>query len=194
MSGGPKLALVDGGLKSSVTANADKIVTSWLAAFGKAFAHEPLQLEHLFVEESWLKDALTLTSDLRTLQGRSKITEYVREHGGRNGLFNLKIPETSSLKPTLKEVGPMTWLESAFDFETKVGKGRGVLRLAHTALGEWKAWIVFVKLGELAGHPRSYGLNRVRYHNQKPLDPKEGDDKTQPTVVVIGGGEFISIS
>ena len=194
MSAGPKLDLVDGEAKSSVTANTDKIVKGWLVGFEKAIAQEPLDLEGLFVEESWMKDALTLSWDLRTLQGRSKITKYMREHGGHKDLFNLKIPQNSSLRPTLQEIGPMVWLESAFDFETKVGQGRGVLRLSNTALGEWKAWILFVKLTELRGHPRRYGLNRTRYHIQQLLVPQEGDDMTQPAVVVIGGGEYRSIS
>ena len=194
MPTGPKLDLVDGEAKSSVRANADKIMKSWLEGFEKALKQEPLDLDGLFIEESWMKDALALSWDLRTLQGRSKITQYVRDHGGRNGLFNLKIPQTSSLRPTLREIGPMTWLESAFDFETKVGQGRGVLRLANTALGEWKAWILFVKLTELRGDPRRYGLNRARYRNQQPLVPQEADDKTQPVVVVIGGGKHRSIS
>ena len=139
MSAGPKLDLVDGEAKSSVTANADKIVKGWLAGFERAIAQETLDLEGLFVEESWMKDALTLSWDLRTLQGRSKITKYMREHGGHKDLFNLKIPQNSSLRPTLKESGPMVWLESAFDFETKVGQGRGVLRLSNTALGDRKS-------------------------------------------------------
>ena len=193
MSGGPKLALVDGEDKSSVMANADKIVKNWLGSFEKALVQEPLDLQELFVEEGWLKDALTLSWDLRTLQGRAKITQYVCENSARNGLFNLKIPQNSTLKPTLKEIGPMVWLESAFHFETKVGQGRGVLRLANTTLGEWKAWILFVKLVELRGHPQRYGLNRIRYRNQPALDPREADDKSQPTAVVIGGGEYRSI-
>lgn len=192
MSAGPTLALVEGESKPDVIANADRIVSSWLTAFEKAVAQDQLNLENLFVEQGWLKDALALSWDLRTLQGRAKITEYVQEHRGRNGLFNLKISPGSTLKPTLREMGPMAWVESGFGFETKAGKGSGVLRLTNTAVGEWKAWILFVKLTEVTGRPRTYGLTRPRCRNQQLLDPQEGDDKTQPTVVVIGGGEYSS--
>lgn len=188
MSRGPQMVLVAGEDKSSVSRNADAIISQWLQSFEAALATEPLDLEELFVEESWLKDALALSWDLRTLQGVSKITQYVLEHKARNELFNLNASQSSCLRPALKEMGPMVWLESAFNFETKIGEGRGVLRLVNTALGEWKAWALFLRLEELKGHPRRKGLNRPRYHQQPlPVSPEAGD-KTEPAVVVIGGG------
>jgi hypothetical protein len=182
------MVLVAGEDKSSVSRNADVTISQWLQSFEAALTTEPLDLEELFVEESWLKDALALSWDLRTLQGVSKITQYVREHKAPNELFNLDASQSSYLRPALKEMGPMVWLESAFNFETKIGEGRGVLRLVNTGLGEWKAWALFLRLEELKGHPRRKGLNRPRYHQQpSPVSPEAGD-KTEPAVVVIGGG------
>jgi hypothetical protein len=189
MASGPALALVDGEDKLTVRANACAIVIKWLELFEEALMKETFLLKDLFVEESWWKDALSLSWDLRTLQGRAKITEYVRENRANRGLYNLKALQNSPLSPTVKEVGPMIWLESAFDFETKVGIGRGVLKLANTALGEWKAWILFTKLVELRGHPRRYGLNRARLHQPPMFVPKERDGMAEPTVVIIGGGK-----
>lgn len=43
--------------------------------------------------------------------------------------------------PSLKEQGPIAWVKSAFSFETKVGRGRGVLQLASVGSEEWKVGI-----------------------------------------------------
>jgi hypothetical protein len=188
MGSGVQLVLVDGEDKSSVNANADKIVSQWFARFEATLAEAPLNLNDLFHEDSWLKDALALSWDLRTLQGISKITHYVQEHKALNGLFNMRTSKSSYLRPSLKEMGPAVWLESAFEFETNVGQGRGVLRLANTAVGEWRAWVVFLRLEELKGHPPKRGLNRPRFRQQLLPAPRDGDDTTEPAVVVIGGG------
>jgi hypothetical protein len=190
MEKGVQLVLVQGEDKSSVSKNADRIVCQWLERFEAALAKEPLDLEGLFVEDSWLKDAVVLSWNLRTLQGISKITHYIHEQKARNKLFNLKVSRRPSLQPVLKEMGPTVWLESGFDFETEVGQGRGVLRLANTALGEWKAWIVFLRLEELKGHPQEKGLNRARFRQPLSSVPEGTGDKTEPAVVIIGGGMF----
>lgn len=173
---------------SSVSRNADTIVSGWLRSFEAALAKEPVDLEGLFVKDGWLKDALTLSWDLRTLQGISKITEYVHQHNAPGKLFNLNASQNPHLQPALKEMGPMVWLQSAFNFETKVGQGRGVLRLVNTALGEWKAWTLYLRLEELKGYPRRKGLNRPRYRTQLLRVSQDAGDKTEPAVVVIGAG------
>ncbi|KAB5571773.1 dimethylaniline monooxygenase [Coniochaeta sp. 2T2.1] len=189
MSSKTALQLVEGEKKDDVIANAKTIVTRWLAEFEKALSSTPVGLDSLFLTDSWLKDSLVLSWDQHAVKGRHNITEYVRRQteSGRR-LFNLKVTAKSHLQPNLREMGPLVWLESVFDFDTDVGRGRGLVRLANTAVGEWKAWVVFLNLEELNGHPRRIGLNRQPFH-QKPEPILDGpDDEVEPTVVIIGAG------
>ena len=80
----------------------------------------------------------------------------------------------------------MIWLESVFSFETKVGRGQGVLKLAHDDGNVWKAWTISTCLERLNSHELKFGTKANLY-------PEEGtSDETpaveDPTVVIIGAG------
>ncbi|KAB5539258.1 hypothetical protein GE09DRAFT_1248223 [Coniochaeta sp. 2T2.1] len=189
MSSTVTLQLTEGEKKDDVIANAKTIVTRWLAEFEKALSSTPLELDSLFLTNSWLKDSLVLSWDQHAVKGRHDITEYVRRQtaSGRR-LFNLKVTAKPHLQANLREMGLLFWLESVFDFNTDVGQGRGLVRLANTAVGEWNAWVVFLNLEDLNGHPRRIGLNRQPFH-KKPQPVLDGpDEEVELTVVIIGAG------
>lgn len=52
------------------------------------------------------------------------------------------------LAPQVVDMGGAVFVQSAFVFETGVGKGKGIVRLVWDG-GEWRAWTVSSELGEL---------------------------------------------
>jgi hypothetical protein len=89
--------------------------------------------------------------------------------------------------PSLKEQGQMAWVESAFSFETKVGRGRGVLKLASVGGEEWKVWTISTQLEELKGHELNIGARAPRFDKSGSGEETKEED---PTVVVIGAAQF----
>jgi hypothetical protein len=190
----PPLMLVPSEDKDKVIADSKIIVTKWLQRFEKAFAADQPDFSDLFVAEGYLKDSVALSWDSRALEGIEKITSYVVEAKKQRGrrLFNFRLPERPQLHPLLKEMGPRAWIESGISFETDIGSGAGLVRLTNVALGEWRAWILFIGLREVNGHPLHRGSSRHYFHGDVlKLDvPDEVDESTEPAVVIIGAGEW----
>ncbi len=180
-----QLSLAKGEDKSAVIANIPGIVNQWLARFEIALNSDVPDLAASFLDDSWLRDGLALSWDQRTLRGISAIEQYVQEHGRAHRRFDLKASDTPL--PSLKEMGPMIWLESAFQFQTEVGQGRGLVRLANTAVGVWKAWVVSIRLEELSGFPQRHP-NRPYYRHIPVPVADAPEESNEPTVVVIGAG------
>lgn len=177
--------LAEGENKDTVSENARKIVTNWLKEFEEAVNEKNAEkLQRLFVTDGWLKDDVTFSWDMRALNGASKISQYILQDG--HGIEALRVSANIHFQPTLKEMGPMSWLESGIDFETTIGAGRGIIRLANTAIGEWKGWIMFTALEQLKGHPRNSIKDGSRSHEQRNAR-LDADKSAPPAVVVIGG-------
>lgn len=191
MTGISQLTLALGEDRSAVQADASSIATQWLHEFSRALSPtSELNWTNLFAPQSWLKDDLAFGWERTTIEGTSSIKEYVQQNGPDAALFNLRISKSHFLLPRLVEQGPLVWIESAFDFETKVGSGRGIFRLANIAVGVWSAWVVYVSLDELKAHPRKSLMSQSLFHKESKLTPDILDEESQPTVVVIGGGKY----
>jgi hypothetical protein len=109
--------------------NAPQIVTKWLSAIETTLRDKKYtEIEKLFLEDSWWRDTLALSWDFRCPHGLTAIIEYLEANVSINGLYNLAASDHRKMGPSLKEQGPMAWVQSAFRFETKVGRGRGVLK------------------------------------------------------------------
>jgi hypothetical protein len=168
--------------------NAPQIVTKWLSAFETTLRDKKYtELENIFLEGSWWRDTLALSWDFRCPHGLTAIIEYLEANLSINGLYNLAASDHRKMGPSLKEQGPMAWVESTFSFETKVGRGRGVLKLATGGGTEWKVWTISTQLEELKGHELKIGARAPRFDkNGSGEETKEED----PTVVVVGAGQF----
>ena len=92
-------------------------------------------------------------------------------------------------------------IEAIFKFETKVGRGSGILRLIPDAAdgNRLKAWTLLTELGELKGFEEQLGVARPRgnaysrdFRGPNWLDLRKasaGYADRDPTVLVIGGGQ-----
>ncbi|KAL3682467.1 hypothetical protein R1sor_000489 [Riccia sorocarpa] len=165
-------------------------VEAWLSEFDETLKKQDIErLVTLFDEEEcFWRDLLAFTWNLYTAESRDEIA--------------------AMMKSTLAETKPSGWkidspmqetdgiLSVFLRFETAVGRGRGYLRLKGG-----KCWTLLTAMTELKGHEEPLGRER-------PLGVKDGNIpgrktwyqtrleeiqdlgyKTQPYVVIIGGGQ-----
>jgi hypothetical protein len=183
-----QLTLAPGEDRLAVQANVTLTSRNWLNAFQRALSsNDASTWNSLFAPDSWLKDNLVFRWDSATVEGASSIRDYIQRNGPK--LSNLQLSKSRNFQPTLVERGPLVWIEAGFDFDTEIGSGRGIVRLANTKTGVWSAWIVYVALQELKSHPRK-SLRSPDYFLASPKrvpDARAMED--EPSVLIIGGGK-----
>lgn len=177
----PTLVLAPGVKKENI--NPDEVVASWLGKLD-AWFQTRRDLAALFIEDCWWRDILGFTWDFTTKRGVDDIGKYL---DGRI-ITNLR-PSTGGLKPLLIELGGKEWIQSGFTFANAHGEGRGFVRLANVAEGEWRAWIVFTQLEELSGQ-KGLEAVRIRSHAASARVPKEVNGVAhEAEVLIVGAGE-----
>lgn len=157
--------------------HAEAEAQAWLAHFNDALQSPDwrTQLPPLFSTEpqSWWKDQLSLTWDLRTLNTLPKILDMVaharKSHHPRN--FQLT---TSGAK--FIEVGAASFIEGPITFQTDIASCSGVLRLVNSE-GSWKLWIMFTRMEDLRG----FEEDRRRFESRSC--------ETVPDVLIVGAGQ-----
>ena len=166
-------------------------VTTWLGQFGEALAaNDPARAAALFTEDSFWRDLIAFTWNIRTFEGRDEITRMLGATLSRVQPGGWKI--TDGGEPA--EAGGVT--EAWIDFETSVGRGKGQLRLR-----DGLCWTLLTTLYELKGYeepkgPRrpmgaEHGANRDRISWQENRDQEAASlgVTQQPYVLIVGGGQ-----
>ena len=116
----------------------------------------------MFVEDSYWRDLVAFTWHLRTFSSRGIIS----------AMHNL-MPSARPQKFRLAEDRtPPRWvnragvdaIEAIFCFETKTGRGSGVLRLVPTPGNpeNFASWVLLTTLDEIKGHEEQIGARRPR--------------------------------
>ena len=165
----------------------------WLSRFESALKARDIEgAAALFTEESYWRDLVSFTWNLKTVEGHDGVADLLTH--------TLDSTDPSGFvteEPPTEDGGVVTaWIL----FETAVGRGRGLLRLKEEE-GEDRAWTLLTTLYELKGHEEPRGTHR-------PMGAEHGADKkrltwkekrqqeaeslgstTQPHVLVIGGGQ-----
>ncbi len=164
-------------------------VETWLANFETALAAQDIDgVAGMFAVDSFWRDLVAFTWNLKTVEGREQIAGMLRARLADTtpSGFRTREPATAD--------GDVT---SAFiEFETATGRGSGHLRLR----GD-EGWTLLTTLQELKGHEERKGATRVlgAVHGSDP-DPRSWAEKraeeeatlgreAQPYVLVIGGGQ-----
>lgn len=179
--------------------NAREIIKTWTQAFEKVLTNNVKDgLSTVFREDAWIRDFLSLSWDFRTINGLDEITAFFKENQPRAGLRQIVPREKGAFQPSFGDPAPgVHWVESMFDFESNVGRGKGMVRLALEADDTWKAFMINFTLLQLKGFEEKMGVSRPTGH----VDPKGGNWKERrerqvefvdedPTVLVIGAGEL----
>ncbi|HEY1714173.1 MAG TPA: NAD(P)/FAD-dependent oxidoreductase [Solirubrobacteraceae bacterium] len=176
-------------MSTTVRPSAAIEVEHWLERFDSALqAGDAAAAADLFAAESYWRDLVAFTWNVRTVEGRDGVTHM--------------------LESALPHVKPRGWhtteepasadgvTEAWIGFETATGRAGGHLRLI-----DGKAWTLLTALEELKGHEQALGPRRPKgvQHGADPeretwLEDRQREAEelgftTQPYVVVVGGGQ-----
>jgi putative flavoprotein involved in K+ transport len=168
---------------------AAQVIDVWLDDFNAALADkDAAAAAELFATTSFWRDLVSLTWNIKTVEGPDGVRDLL-EHT----LDSAEPREFRASDPPAEAEGVTeAWLE----FETKVGRGLGHLRLR-----DGKAFTLLTTLRELKGHeePRGHsrpmgadhGVNadRESWLERRRREAGELGYATQPEVLVIGGGQ-----
>ncbi|HEX7841839.1 MAG TPA: NAD(P)/FAD-dependent oxidoreductase [Kofleriaceae bacterium] len=166
-------------------------VNGWLARFEAALAARDIDAAAaLFAPESFWRDLVAFTWNLKTVEGPGGVADLLRAtlaHTAPRG-FHIDPAEPPSEANGITEA----WIR----FETAAGRGHGHVRL----MGDL-AWTLLTTIYELKGHEEPQRQHRPRgvVHGADPSRrtwaeerQREADElgiTTQPYVVIVGGGQ-----
>src|SRR6185312_7834460 len=162
---------------------------NWLIQFEAALTgSDGGALKALFLADSYWRDVLALSWNLQTLNGAT-IHKELPTLARRMAPKNFRIDPERAAPRRVMRAGTSS-IETIFTFETKIGRGRGILRLM--------AWTLLTALEELKGFEEELGNTRPRgqaysrdfrgpnWLDQRKLAADYADH--DPTVLVVGGG------
>ena len=174
---------------------------TWLAQFEEALAKaDGALLRQLFHPDSYWRDVLALSWKLQTLNGRGAILEALPPLAREMAPSGFAVAPGRAAPRKVMRAGTHA-IEAIFNFETRVGRGSGVLRLIpdEDDGNRLKAWTLLTELGELKGFEEQLGVNRPRgnaysrdFRGPNWLDLRKasaGYADRDPAVLVIGGGQ-----
>ncbi len=170
-------------------ANARAQAEAWLAEFDSALRSRDIRAAAaLFGEECYWRDLVAFTWNIKTLEGAAEISTMLTANLGAVAPSNWQIDG----EPTTVDGVVEAWLR----FETKVARGRGILRLKNG-----RAWTLLTTMDELKGFEESKGDKRPKgtthgvYSRAKNwFEAKQAEEaalgrEVQPYCVIIGGGQ-----
>jgi hypothetical protein len=152
--------------------DAGRIADAWLAPFAKSFeAGDAGAALGSFAPDGWLRDALVLTLDSRSLGGHARISDFLSRVLRPGHLSNFALDERPSLSPAPCAIGLTDGAELAFTFETPSALCRGLARLKQDGPNEeWKAASVFLMVDAWKGHEEiGPELGTYEGHTVRPI-------------------------
>ena len=174
---------------------------NWLAQFEEALAKsDDGGLRTLFHPDSYWRDVLALSWNIQTVNGADGILKGLKPHAPTAVPTGFAVDPDRAAPRKVMRAGTNA-IEAIFKFETKVGRGSGILRLIPDAAdgNRLKAWTLLTELGELKGFEEQLGVARPRgnaysrdFRGPNWLDLRKasaGYAEHDPTVLVIGGGQ-----
>ncbi len=164
-------------------------ISTWLAKFNDALeSGKPDAVKALFATESYWRDLIAVTWNIKTMEGQDAIGAMAADCVPQTHPRNFQIDGDASEADGITEA----WLT----FETDAARG-----VAHVRLMGDEAWTFLTTAQELKGHEEPKGSNRPHgvthgafkdretYAEARAREAEELGYKTQPYVVIIGGGQ-----
>ena len=174
---------------------------NWLGQFEEALAKpDDGALKALFHPDSYWRDVLALSWNIQTINGGDAILKALPPLARSMAPSGFAIDPDRAAPRKVMRAGTNA-IEAIFKFETKVGRGSGIIRLIPDADdgNRLKAWTLLTELGELKGFEEQLGVQRPRgnaysrdFRGPNWLDLRKqsaGYADRDPTVLVIGGGQ-----
>jgi putative flavoprotein involved in K+ transport len=174
---------------------------NWLAQLDEALAKpDDGLLGTLFHPDSYWRDVLALSWNIQTLSGAVAILRALPPLARATKPGGFAVDPDRAAPRKVMRAGTHA-IEAIFKFETKAGRGSGIIRLIpdeHDG-NRLKAWTLLTELGELKGHEEQLGVQRPRgsaysrdFRGPNWLDLRKASAAyadRDPTVLVIGGGQ-----
>lgn len=141
---------------------------------------------------------MSLSWDFHTYQSATSIQQMIQQQNtDARGLSNFRLDPMKTVSEGTPAPAIGGCLIAYFLFETKVGRGKGIVNLTPTdESGEhWKAFTFYTSLQELKGYEERIGSMRPKGiehgHHQTWLEKRkkmQNMDGVDPTVLVVGSG------
>jgi putative flavoprotein involved in K+ transport len=177
----------------TATRTADDRARAWLQSFEQALqSGDAHAAADLFATESYWRDLVAFTWNLKTVEGRDGVADLVAATAGQAAPSGFTTTE-----PAEEADGVVTaWIA----FETAYGRGNGLLRLVEED-GDDKAFTLLTAMYELKGHEEPRGTHRPRgaahgadkerktWKEARQEEAESLGSTVQPYVLVIGGGQ-----
>jgi putative flavoprotein involved in K+ transport len=173
----------------------------WLAQFEDALAKsDDGGLKTLFHPDSYWRDVLALSWNIQTVNGADAILKELKLHASAAAPTGFAVDPDRAAPRKVTRAGTNA-IEAIFKFETRAGRGSGIIRLIPDAAdgNRLKAWTLLTELGELKGFEEQLGVARPRgnaysrdFRGPNWLDLRKaaaGYAEHDPIVLVIGGGQ-----
>jgi len=160
---------------TTVQDNQSEIVSRWLAAFDTGLAAgERGGLEQLFLEETYWRDQVALTWDMRQAHGRVQVIAELMAAARWTHPGNFRISK-SHPAPKLATFLGRELIEAYFDFDLPHGTGQGFIRLLPDATAPCGArcYLLGTDIHALKGVVEELG-NRVNRERLRPIFPIHG--------------------
>lgn len=184
-------------MEQSPAEQARDAAVRWLERFEAALATgEQAGLAALFAQECHYRDMLAFSWTIRPDQGANAIAATLTDAQKVTGAYGFALAEGRTPPRVVRRLGVEVY-EAIFRFETKTGRGFGVIRLP-TATPD-QAWVLMTSLDELKGHEELIGARRPsgdaysrNFGGQNWLEQRvaaRAFADRDPAVLVVGGGQ-----
>ena len=169
--------------------DASKTIQNWLNDFEQNLnSGEPALVTEMFLKDAFWRDLVSFTWNLKTVEGQEHIKDLVAH--------------------TVAHISPKNWqldgeatesegvIEGWFHFETKLGRGKGLVRLK-----DGKCWTLLTTLAELKGYEEKQGKKRIQgvahgsykdrltWKENREREQAELGYSQQPYCLIVGGGQ-----
>ncbi|KAI1382386.1 FAD/NAD(P)-binding domain-containing protein [Hypoxylon crocopeplum] len=179
-----------------------EVATEIIRSFNESLAkRDHKAVADLFLENSYWRDFLGMTWDLRTMKGKDNIISFLDKG---HHLENIGIDQEYSAKGAgakfvnFRDYGTVDGIQVFLQIGTKYGSGPGFARLIQDN-GKWKIWTLFTSMHNLHEHPEPSGRLRangakhgVHVGRKNWLDRRKAEfnfENGDPDVLVIGCGQ-----
>ena len=172
-----------------------KTAATWLEQFERALtASDAAPLARLFLADSYWRDVLALSWQIKTVCGAKDVLRDLRESANASHLAAFKLAADRTPPRRVRRAGADI-IEAIFEFETANGRGSGVVRLDPQS---GKAWTLLTALDEIKGHEEKPGRFRHEgkaysrdFRGPNWLDVRRATaayTDRDPDVLVVGAG------
>ncbi len=180
--------------------DATSAVEDWLVEFGAALeTGDDDALSSLFLADCYWRDVLALTWAFTTVGGRDAVLGELKAQARSARPTGFMLAKDRTGPRWVTRAGTAT-IEAIFAFETRQGRGSGVLRLIPDGTGGApNAWTLLTALDELKGHAEQVGGARPGgeaysrdFRGPNWLDRRKATAAyadRDPTVLVVGAGQ-----